>query len=470
MPANAGRTYSATRVLLELNGELAASLTDAEGGELFADVVPEPPSGGRIKKHLGPVRCTPITIGFGAGMGKPLFEWLVAALAGKQEAHDGALIFLDYKSTATGRLNFSAARITDILLPTYAATSKQPTRWEVVLQPEAAKLSHDSLGSFHPSPAGKGSKSWLATNFAFSISGLENACAKVSEVESIRVRFPPELDATPDVGNVAITISSTALQPFQTWHEDFVVAGHNGDEFERTGSILQRSPDLKQTLCSVALKNVGIVRITPDRVEGTTDVVARSRIELYLEEVELTAAVLASFAEQPKPADEAGPTAGSTGERLLRGAELAARLRSTDARFRVVDDRPPRQREGDAAGDEWARRAASLAELESIAALPGDWTELRLPVGHSLARELAASGVLVADPGAVELTRDEYVDALVGAATRVYREALPHLEGGEAAGVNAQAAEERLASTTAAASNLAKRHDDAVDAVIDHIR
>ena len=71
MPDKTGRTYSATRVLLELSGEVAASLTDAEGGELFADVIPEP-GGGRIKKHLGPVRCAPITIGFGAGMGKPL--------------------------------------------------------------------------------------------------------------------------------------------------------------------------------------------------------------------------------------------------------------------------------------------------------------------------------------------------------------------------------------------------------------
>jgi hypothetical protein len=466
-----GHAYSATRVLLELDGDVAASLSRAEGGESFADVVPEPPSAGRVKKHLGPVRCAPITIAFGAGIGKPLFEWLAGALAGKHEAHDGALIFLDYKSTASARLKFKAARITDIAVPMYSATMKEPASWEVVLQPEAASLSHESLGTFHPSAAVKGSKAWLACNFSFSISGLENACAKVSTVEPIQIHFPEAADAAPEVGNLAVMVSNTALASFQTWHEDFVVAGHNADEFERSGSLIQRSADLKEALCAVELQNVGIVRISPERFEGTTDVIAKSRIELYVEAVELKTAVLASFAPAPAPTEDAKTPTGSGEMAGPRGAELAARLRLTDPRFRIVDDRPPRQREGEAAGEAWARRTASLEELESIAGLSGEWTELRLPDDHSLVRELAAAGALVADPGTVELARDDYVDALVAGATRVYREALPHLRsGGEEAGIAAQTADERLAAARTTASNIIKQQSDASNALIDNIR
>ena len=464
MPDKGGRTYSATRVLLELDGQVAASLADVEGGELFADVISEPPSGGRVKKHLGEVRCAPITIGFGAGMGKPLFEWIAAALIGKQMTHDGALVFLDYKSTATSRLEFTAAGITDIVTPAYAATSKQQTRWEVVLQPESAKISHASLGSIQPSQPAKSQKNWLGTNFSFSLSGLETSCAKVMAVEPIHIGFPPKLDGAPDVGNVAVTVSNVALKPFQDWHTNFVTAGLNSDEYELAGSIVQRSVDLKETLCSIGLENVGIVRITPDRVEGATDVVARSRIELYAEAVKLNAAALATFAET-KPSGGAGPT---TDQRIIRGADLAARLRSTNV-FRVVDDQPPRQREGEAAGEAWARRTASLDELASIAALAGDWTELRLSEDHSLAAELAATGELVADPGPVELTRDEYVDGLVAGASRVFREALPYLEAGEDAGITPQGAEERLSTASAAASNMLKKRDDVAEAVIDHL-
>ena len=138
--------------------------------------------------------------------------------------------------------------------------------------------------------------------------------------------------------------------------------------------------------------------------------------------------------------------------------------------FRVVDDLPPRQREGEAAGERWARGTASLEELASIAALAGDWTEVRLSEDHSLARELAASGVLVADPGSVELARDEYVEALIAAATRVFQEALPYLEGGGEGPITTQTAEERLAAAGTAASNLVKTRDDAANAVIEHLR
>ena len=89
---------------------------------------------------------------------------------------------------------------------------------------------------------------------------------------------------------------------------------------------------------------------------------------------------------------------------------------------------------------------------------------------HSLARELAASGVLVADPARVELARDEYVEALIAAATRVFQEALPYLEGGGDAPISTQTADERLAAGSTAASNVAKTRDDAASAVIEHLR
>lgn len=360
MPLSQGRVYTATRFLLELNGELAGSLSGVEGGEIYADVVTEPPAAGRVKKHLGTVRYAPITIAFGSGMGKGLFDWVAGSLAGQRPTRDGALIFLDYLSMETARLEFTGARISDIALPRYDAAVKDASRWEVVFHAEAAALSYASLGTYHPAPAVKGlQKPWLACNFSFSIGGLEAACAKVTKVGPIRVHQPPDIDAAPEVDSFEIVVSNADLQAFQAWHQDFVVVGHSADEFERSGKIVQLSPSLQEALCKIELLNVGIVRITPERLEDSAQVVSRWRVELYVEALELVTAVLTSLTPVPESAEEYDATSGRAGtQRAFRDADLADRLLSTPALPCMSEYGSPRRGEGVLAGEVWARTTA----------------------------------------------------------------------------------------------------------------
>ena len=72
----------------------------------------------------------------------------------------------------------------------------------------------------------------------------------------------------------------------------------------------------------------------------------------------------------------------------------------------------------------------------------------------------------MADPGPVELTRDEYVEAVVAGARRVYREALPYL----GTSIDGEVPDAQLASGRTMLTNVEKTRDGAATAMIDRLR
>lgn len=445
MPIDKGRAYTATRFVLELNGRPAGSLSAVEGGEAYADVVLETPAvDGRTKKHLGTVRYEPVKITVGVGMGQRLYNWLQGTLAGEQPERDGAIVFLDYQGKESSRLEFDGARISDIELPLLDPSDKGPAELTVTFHSKSTVRSSASAGSVYAG-AGAGAtkglggkqKAWSVNSFRFRISGLEDACKKVAKVESLAVHQPEALGSPPQPGSLSIVVPSAFVQPFQAWHEDFVIKGNNADEMERKAQLVLLSQNQKEELLTVNLENVGIVRITQERQESKAEVVSRSSIELYVEAVELADAVLADMEPEERAEDARAEreTLGlaETLRELARGRErsreepVAERLAATAAAAESVDAGGSTLRsDGVAAGEEWARRTASLSELRSLAELEaGDWTDLRLADDHSLTDELRAAGSLSADAGPVDLARDDFVEGLVAGAAGVYREVLP---------------------------------------------
>jgi len=423
------RTYAAATVVLELDGEYAATLFEVEGGQAFADVVADPPSGGANKKHLGPVRYAPVTISFGGGLAGPLLRWVTAALAGEQPQRDGAVVLLDHLFNESFRIEFVGARISDIELPRFDGSARDLTTWTVVFQPTTTSVSFRSAGRFYREATGRRAERWLAANFRLSISGLEAAGARVATVEPIIVH--QEEDGSLSVSNLLITVANAALPAFVEWHDDFVVQGNNGDDRERTGTLVQLAATMKDDLFTIGLQNIGIVRISPARVDSASRVVAKSTIELYVEAVELTKVSLAPpapAAPNPAPPPPATEPVGAPAPGRRQPTSVAERLLETRNIRRLREVEPTARLEGMDAGERWAATTASLGELESLVAPGnGDWTALRLTGDHSLADFLRTTGVLEGESGPVDLSRDAFVDGLVAGAERVFRDAQPHL-------------------------------------------
>jgi hypothetical protein len=138
----------------------------------------------------------------------------------------------------------------------------------------------------------------------------------------------------------------------------------------------------------------------------------------------------------------AAATFGTDAQRALRVLQassfvsspdlVAARLKATTIPVPPVAGRQRTRADGESLGERWASDRASLEELQEIAPLEtGDWSSIQLRDEHTLVAQLRQSGIVPpGGEGAMQLTRDEFVEGLVAGAARVLRSAQLHLGGG----------------------------------------
>ena len=195
--AQSGRTYSAARFAIAIDGIPAGFAVSVSGGERFAEVLERPGTGGLVDKHLGPVQFEPIVLEIGAAPG-PLLDWVRDALAGAAKVHDGVISLLDYTNRERQRLEWTHGVLVEIAFPTADAADRNNASLHVTIRPEATRLAAGSnltVGSF----ASVGSKQIRHNNFRLEVAGLEQACRKTRTVSAITFRLRAAPD---DVGAV----------------------------------------------------------------------------------------------------------------------------------------------------------------------------------------------------------------------------------------------------------------------------
>ena len=88
-----------------------------------------------------------------------------------------------------------------------------------------------------------------------------------------------------DCSNLVLTIPEAHADPFLKWHDDFVVKGNYGKDWEKNGTLEYLTSDMKQTQIKVSLNRMGIFRITPVRTAAGSTALRRVKVEMYLQEV-----------------------------------------------------------------------------------------------------------------------------------------------------------------------------------------
>jgi hypothetical protein len=309
------RDFAQGRTALSIDG-VFMGFCDAAGGVAVGEVVSAPIGpGGSPDKHLAGVRYERIEIRGGSGMAPAFLVWLAGALE-NGDRYDGEVSGFDAAGKAVGGFEFRGAVLTSLQLPALDGASKEPALLAIHLEPEeTSRTQHSGQGA---SAASSKSKPWVAGNFALSISGLEQACARVNRIEPItasrtlmaeQVGAARVIHAEPtsfDVSNLSFTVAESSAEPFLDWHESFVVKGDNGPDRERTGSISLLSADHKTNLFEVSLTGLGIVRAAPE-ASGPSDAVRRVRVDLYCEQLKLETTA------QPPPKDPESPPDPSAG-------------------------------------------------------------------------------------------------------------------------------------------------------------
>jgi hypothetical protein len=418
---------------LEIDGKIAGSLTSFEGGEVFAEVMESPGTGGPPDKSIGTAQYGDIVVTCPLP-GGTLGAWVTAFLEGKALEHDGAVILLNLNRQPLRRLEWQRGTIFSVAFPSLdASAGKQVGQLTIAIRPTTTKDVGGS-GQVFTSLQVK-SAAWLSGNFALSMPGLD--CTRVVRVEPVVVTqtyvAPASGRGAPKPGPVhvsdlVVTIQQSGVADFVRWVEDFVVSGNNSTSQEKDATVRFLAANLRDEVGSLRVLSTGIFRMDHvAQVEGLART-AQVKFSMYAKQVR--------WPEAAEPAvPTAAPTAPPSTHRDVRDvlgmrlapAEVVRRLREEQASEERPGGVENQRRFGREVGLAWAQRHASLAELKQVAAADDqDWSSLSLPAGHSLAETLAATGdIPLHYDGGLELPRDALAEGLLAGVL----EALAELNG-----------------------------------------
>jgi phage tail-like protein len=265
-----------------------------------ADVVVEKIGADHIAhKHIAGVKYEDISLTTGADLPPVLFDWMRSTAAGTLPRKNGAVVTADYDDKEVSRLNFFNAVVTEIGLPPLDAASNDAARLTLKITSEYTRMVARSGASVRGEALGKGEqKRWLPSNFKLTIEGLD--CTRVNKIEAITNKHAMVTDrvgelrdyetgpAELEVPNLVVTLAESHADSFYKWHEDFVTQGNSGPAHERNGQLDYLDSSLRR-LFSVRLENLGIFRLTPEKVEAGTEYVRRIRAEMYCHRMDLVA-------------------------------------------------------------------------------------------------------------------------------------------------------------------------------------
>jgi len=295
-----GRGAVAGKFGIELDGIMAGWVANAEGGHATSDVVVEKIGVDHLsKKHLAGVKYEEISLGCGTGMSKGFYEWIKTAFDHNYARKNGALITADYNYNELTRLTFTNALPTEIGFPALDAGSKDAAKMSIKIKPEYTRVTSTggkSLAGAFPINAAT-QKKWLPANFRLNIDGLPQGSSRVNKIDAIVVkqkvientigqgRDYEQEPASVEIPNLVVTLAESHSQEFSAWHESFVIKGQNGQDAEKGGTLDFLTPDLQTVLFTLTFSNLGIFKLTPEKVEAGSEQIRRLKAEMYCEDI-----------------------------------------------------------------------------------------------------------------------------------------------------------------------------------------
>jgi hypothetical protein len=295
------RGYVGGHFAFELQRSHAGWLFSAEGGMAKADIVTEKLGPDHIaRKHIAGIKYEPITVTFGSGMSKHVYEWIADSFAHRYSRQSGAVLALTFDMKLKSRVDFDNALISEVGLPALDAASKDPCKVTLKLDPERTRV---EFLPKHRDPGAHGTidpavqKLWLPSNFRLRVDGLDQATSRTNKVDAIVLkqvntenavgerrdyeREPARLE----IPNVSFTTAESHADAIYSWYQAFVIEGQNGDDQEKHGALEYLTSDFSKVLCVVTFKHLGIFSVTPEKVESGSEQIRRVKVEMYCEDM-----------------------------------------------------------------------------------------------------------------------------------------------------------------------------------------
>jgi len=295
------RAYTVGKYGLELQNTAAGWVQSVEGGHAKREVVVEKIGSDHLAhKHLGPVSYEEISFKCGTGMSEEIYRWIQTGFNQTSNARgreDGSILFCDYDKNILQTLDFTNALMTEFTMPALDASSKDAAQMSIKFQPETTVINRSRGGKLTMTIDGSKQKLWQPANFKFSIDKYQMGCERVNKIEAITVKQKVTDDARGDainaekvagsveVPNIVFTLPESHAENFVAWHNAYVIRGGAASDNESSGHLIYLANDVVTEIFSLDFVNLGIFKITPDKVEAGGEPVRRVKVECYCEDI-----------------------------------------------------------------------------------------------------------------------------------------------------------------------------------------
>jgi len=295
--AAGGRSYTAGRFAIGVDGNFCGFVKKVSGGQAKSEVIVENLGPTNLqKKHIGKPKYEPITMEIGMGMSKHIYEWIRSYFDDAHVVKGGEIHACDFDGKSMALRQFTDAHIVEVGIPACDASSKEAAYMTVKMDPEKVTYG-PGTGAKLDGKLGSAQKVWGQSNFVFTLGDLE--CKRTKKIDAFTLKLGLAKEAVGEFReetkhpaklerpNLKVTLSQADIEPWFNWYRSFVIEGNCSEADELTGAITWYSPNKKDELMTVELKNVGIFNLEQEAVEANKEQTSGFVVELYVEDMNL---------------------------------------------------------------------------------------------------------------------------------------------------------------------------------------
>jgi phage tail-like protein len=296
MATTGNRSYAAAHFGLELDGSDNVGLfRSVEGGSIRADVMTYQNGGNYLRmRQLGKPKFEDIKVQVGMAMSEPFFAWIKHFFAGDAVRKTGAIIAADFYYNERARRKFDGAMIKELTFPKLDGSDKNAAYMNVGIAVESMTFEAGKGGKMTAPKGFDTQKLWTACNFSFRIDGFEDACKRVTKVDSFTVkqniveyhmggaRAPTKSPSGIDFPQIAFYLPEADAAKFQAHAEDRITKGTVPGKLH--GQI-QTFDNERRALFTLEFFGADVVSVTPDRSDSSSEEIKQVKVEIYTEKM-----------------------------------------------------------------------------------------------------------------------------------------------------------------------------------------
>lgn len=297
----ANRAYSAAHFALALDGNAAVGLfKSVEGGNIKTELI-KYQNGAQHPTflRLGKPKYDDIKVQVGMAMSAPFYQWIEKFFAGEPVRKTGAIIAADFYYRERARRDFDQAMITEVTFPKLDGGDKGAVYMGVTISPETITYAAGSGAAIVANDGFEKQKLWAACHFKFRLDGFEDACRRVTKVDSFTIkqkaieyaqgglRAPIKVPGRMEYPNLAFYVPEADAQPFVDYHTRRVINGELQADARMHG-VITTHDNKGEDLFELEFWGSEIFAVTHDKSDASSEEIKQVKVELCIEKMKFT--------------------------------------------------------------------------------------------------------------------------------------------------------------------------------------